>query len=163
MSIHIWALPHSWGPSHAPPLLSQFSSLCTHSVLHPGTNQGPQTTVSESEDCSSQLLKQTLADLCSSTEIFFSSVILAALLSFLLPFILSPAKPSGEGLQFILHYTDPPACFFVAYGHWGYSLSFTSVSRLITLIFFNTKIYMTLPSAGISSVWTLIASPPFFP
>lgn len=163
MSIHIWALPHSWGPSHAPPLLSQFSSLCTHSVLHPGTNQGPQTTVSESEDCSSQLLKQTLADLCSSTEIFFSSVILAALLSFLLPFLLSPAKPSGEGLQFILHYTDPPACFFVAYGHWGYSLSFTSVSRLITLIFFNTKIYMTLPSAGISSVWTLIASPPFFP
>lgn len=153
MSIHMWAFPHSWGTSHALPLLSQFSSLCTHSVLHPGTNQGPQTTVSESEALPISAFK---ADLFSSTEIFFSSVILAALLSFLLSSVLSPAKPSGEGLQLILHYTDPPpACFFVAYGQWGYSLSFTSVSRLITLIFLIPKSiwHFPLQASLVSELW----------
>jgi len=64
-------------------------------------------------DCSSQLLKQTPVDVFSSAGVFFFSVVFASLFIIFL-FILSPPKPSGEGLS----YTDPPpACFFVAYDH----------------------------------------------
>lgn len=101
-----------------------------------GQSKGPKSPFQKMRDCSSQFLKQTLADLFSSAGVFFFSVVFAALF-IIFPFILSPAKPSKEGLQFIFCYTDPdPAWFFVAYGHWGYSPPSTSVSSFITLIFF---------------------------
>lgn len=116
------------------PCLSSAAHI--RSVLHPGTKQGPQIPISENEGLFVTVLKQTLADLFSSAGVFFFSVVFAAPF-IIFPFILSPAKPSKEGLQFIFCYTDPdPAWFFVAYGHWGYSLSFTSVSSFITLNFF---------------------------
>lgn len=133
----------------------------------PGTNQGPQTIISESEALLIIAFKADTSWSLQQHRNIFSLLfffLCCTCCTIIFPFILSLAKPSREGLQFILHYTDPPpACFSVAYGHWGYSLSFTSMSRLITLIFFNTKIYMTLSSVGISSVWTLIVFPPFLP
>lgn len=107
-----------WGILHAPPLLSQFSSSYTYSVLCPGTNQGPQIMVTESEALLITAFKAD-ADLFSSAGVFFSSVVFAALFA----------------VYIALHWSSS-CLFFVAYGHWGYSLSFTSVSRLITLIFF---------------------------
>lgn len=85
-------------------------AACKWCVLRPGTEQGPKTTTSEDRSLFVTALKADMGwPLQQHWSIFLFWSICCTII---FPLILSSAKPSAEGSQFILHFTGPPVLFF---------------------------------------------------